>query len=77
MPNQKTIISNKLWDASLKLESAIFPTEFYAQKEILTVLDSFDLHHVSFSFTQGKTDKGFDAFVITFFKKNKEGNKHE
>ena len=67
MTKQNTIVRQKLWDAKLNSKLAVFPTDFYSQKEILIGLNSFDLNNVSFSIKRGKTDKGFKALIVSFF----------
>jgi len=53
-------------------KEVVFPIEFYSQKDVLNGLNSFDMKHVSFTFSFDKTEKGFDAYKISFAKKNYE-----
>ena len=66
---QETIIRNKLWDAIMNKKSVAFPIEFYSQLDVLKGINGFDLHNVDINFRFGKTDKGFEAYIVSFPKK--------
>ena len=63
---QETIISGKLWEGVTNKTKVYFPINFYTQSDVLKALDKFDLKNVSFSLSFGKTDKGFDSFIVNF-----------
>lgn len=66
MKKQSDIVFSKLWDARTNNKKAVFPCEFYTQKGILKGVGSFDLKNVSVYISFGKTNKGFDAYIVSF-----------
>ncbi|MBS2099176.1 hypothetical protein [Carboxylicivirga linearis] len=63
---QENIVRQKMWDAKINNKDAVFPTEFYSSKDVLKGIGSFDLRNVNVNIRFGKTDKGFDAYVVSF-----------
>ena len=63
---QGTIVRNKLWEGKINNKPVYFPVEFYSQKDILKGLSTFDLRNVKINIRFGKTDKGFEAYIVSF-----------
>ena len=63
---QENIVRQKMWDANMNNKDVYFPTEFYSQKDVLKGLSTFDLKNVKVNIKFGKTEKGFDAYIVSF-----------
>ena len=63
---QENIVRQKMWDAKMNNKAVYFPTSFYSQKDVLNGLNTFDIKNVKVNLRFGKTEKGFDAYIVSF-----------
>lgn len=55
-----------MWDAKMNNKEAVFPCKFYSSRDVLIGIGTFDLKNVSVNIRFGKTNKGFDAYIVSF-----------